>query len=349
MPRVSRPADRSLAEPLAVASLRLPNRVFLAPLSGISDVPFRRLARRFGAGSVVSEMVASAELVKNHPESLLRAMRDGMGAHIVQLAGRDPVWMRAAAERLADLGADAIDINMGCPAKKVVGGLSGSALMREPELALAIVEATVAGAGSVPVTLKMRLGWDEQSINAPAIAARAEAAGIRMIAVHGRTRMQFYSGRADWPAIAAVKTAVSVPLVANGDLTRPDEAQAMLRLSGADALMIGRGAQGRPWLPGLVAGAVGRADLEAVSLSDLICEHYEAMLEHYGQEVGAKAARKHLGWYLDRLEPGASPARTELLSTDDPALVPRLVRRRFAGLSAADAEFSAAVSRREAA
>lgn len=330
-------AREFVATSLRIGPNKLANRVFLAPLSGISDVPFRRLAQRFGAGLVVSEMVASAEFVGGHPESALRALRDGAGTHVVQLAGRDPKWMRAAAERLADAGADIIDINMGCPAKKVVGGLSGSALMREPELALRIVEATVAGAGGVPVTLKMRLGWDERSLNAPEIARRAEAAGVRMITVHGRTRSQFYAGQADWRAIAAVKAAVRVPVVANGDLVEPRQRSAMLASSGADAVMIGRGAQGRPWLPGLTAGAVASADLDRLSFADLVAEHYDGIQAHYGEVVGIRAARKHLGWYADRFAEAGGPVpaaeRSLLLNTLDRHLAQRTLRRLFGGTS----------------
>lgn len=330
------------------------NAVFLAPLSGISDVPFRRLVRGFGAGLVISEMVASAELVKGHPESALRAMRDGEGPHVVQLAGRDPFWMRAAAKRLADLGADVIDINMGCPAKKVVGGLSGSALMREPDLALSLVEATVAGAGSIPVTLKMRLGWDATSLNAPDIAVRAEAAGVAMITVHGRTREQFYEGTADWAAIASVKAAVSVPVVANGDLVSLDQHAPMLAASGADAVMIGRGAEGRPWFPALVAGEIDRADLQRVDLADLVVAHYEAMLAHYGTHAGLRHARKHLGWYIGRLclatGEEMSRDRSALMTDTNAAAVLRRLRGALAGFSAADAEFGDPVQiRREAA
>ncbi|WP_235919437.1 tRNA dihydrouridine synthase DusB [Aureimonas psammosilenae] len=330
--------------PIDIGGIRLRNRAFLAPLSGISDVPFRRIVRGFGAGVVVSEMVASAELVRGHPESALRAKADGDGPHVVQLAGRDPVWMRAAAERLAADGVDIIDINMGCPAKKVVGGLSGSALMREPELALRIVEATVEGAGSVPVTLKMRLGWDEATINAPEIAAKAEAAGVRMITVHGRTRMQFYSGRADWRAIRAVKNAVGVPVVANGDLVASDRVNTMLSASQADAVMIGRGAQGRPWFPALVAGAIQAHDLRTVRLASLIAAHYEAILDHYGVQVGSRAARKHLGWYLDGMVDVTShslvPDRARMLASDSPKAVLAMIADIFGDLSAADVEFA---------
>lgn len=337
-----RSTPRGVEQPLSVGPNRLDNRVFLAPLSGISDVAFRRLARRFGAGLVVSEMVASGEFVKGCDASAMRAMRDGSGTHAVQLAGRDPKWMRQAAERLADLGVDIIDINMGCPAKKVVGGLSGSALMREPDLALRIVEATVAGAGNIPVTLKMRLGWDRASINAPELAARAEAAGVRMITVHGRTRADFYEGKADWPAIAAVRDAVTVPVVANGDLARSDQLEPMLASSRADAVMVGRGAQGRPWLPGLLAGRVGLKDLSAIRLFDLVEEHYDMMLAHYGLKVGVRHARKHLGWYLDRFGAGIGPIaaadRALVMSGREPAGVVVCLRRLFGNARLCDVE-----------
>ena len=328
--------------PLAVGHHTVSNRVLMAPLSGISDVPFRRLARRFGAGIVVSEMVASGQFVEGRGESRMRAMRDGDGLHVVQIAGRDPVWMRRAAERLAGEGADIIDINMGCPAKKVVGGQSGSALMREPELALALVEATVAGAGSVPVTLKMRLGWDRSTMNAPALAARAEAAGVKMITVHGRTRCDFYEGRADWAAIAAVRERIGVPLVANGDIVGSRQIASVCDASGADAVMIGRGAQGRPWLPGLIAGATDRDALARIGLCDLVDEHYAMMLEHYGTAMGFRHARKHLGWYLDRFATGVASVpiddRLKVMTGRDPAAVSRLLREIFRDASLADVE-----------
>ncbi|MBB4001510.1 tRNA dihydrouridine synthase DusB [Aurantimonas endophytica] len=322
-----------LRDPLTIGEARLRNRVLLAPLSGISDVPFRRLARRFGAGMVVSEMGASGELVKGDQESAMRAMRDGPGLHVVQLAGRDPAWMSQAAEQLSEAGADIIDINMGCPAKKVVGGLSGSALMREPDLALRIVEATVAGAGSVPVTLKMRLGWDRSTMNAPVLAARAEAAGVQAIVVHGRTRSEFYEGRADWPAIGAVRAVVGVPVIANGDVTLPEDLAPMLAASRADAVMVGRGSQGRPWLPGMLAGAIGETGLRALYLADLVEEHYEAMLSHYGAEAGLRRARKHLGWYLDRFAAAATVApsdRAAILGGSDTSAI-RLRLRHLIG------------------
>ena len=335
---------------LLLGALHLPNTVFLAPLSGISDVPFRKIARRFGAGLVVSEMVASQEFVRGDNESALRAMRDGEGLHVVQLAGRDPVWMKAAAERLAVLGADVIDINMGCPAKKVVGGSSGSALMREPDLALRLIDATVAGAGAIPVTLKMRLGWDSASINAPELALRAEGAGVRMITVHGRTRQQFYEGKADWEAIAAVKRAVRIPVVANGDLTEKAQEHAMRAASRADVVMIGRGACGRPWLPGLMAGVVRLSELSRIGFADLVNEHYEDMLAHYGSAIGLRHARKHLGWYLERFAAATgadiSADRATILSASTPSLATETMRGLFADLSVADVEDASGAFRR---
>jgi tRNA-dihydrouridine synthase B len=277
----------------------LRNRVALAPMSGVSDLPFRRLALRFGAGMVVTEMVASRELVGQSSESRCRIRRDAGGeAHIVQLAGREAQWMAEAARIAEAEGADVIDINMGCPAKKVTGGYSGSALMRDPDHALELIEATVK-AVKVPVTLKMRLGWDETSLNAPEIATRAEGAGIQLITIHGRTRCQFYSGRADWAAIRRVREAVTVPLIANGDVATRQDCTGILQQSGADAVMVGRAAQGCPWLPGSLAGAA-HAPTKAEDIADIALEHYETMLEHYGSAVGLRHARKHLGWYVQR-------------------------------------------------
>lgn len=271
----------------------------LAPMSGVTDLPFREIAWRWGAGLVVTEMIASRELAMSRGESWARLKRAGLGPHMVQLAGREPHWMAEAARIAADNGADIIDINMGCPAKKVTGGLSGSALMRDPVLALSLIEATVK-AVDVPVTLKMRLGWDENSINAPQIARQAEEAGVRLVTIHGRTRMQFYEGRADWNAIRAVREAISVPLIANGDVQSAADAREILAASGADAVMMGRGAQGRPWHVGAIAGQPSPSRREQ---REVVAEHYEAMLAFYGREAGLRHARKHLGWYIDRLAP----------------------------------------------
>lgn len=265
-------------------------------MSGVTDLPFRQLAFRFGAGLVVTEMVASRELVFNAAESWSRLKGAGLTPHMVQLAGREAKWLAEAAIIAEANGADIVDINMGCPAKKVIGGYAGSALMREPDHALSLIEATVK-AVKIPVTVKMRLGWDEASINAPEIAARAEAAGVQLITVHGRTRMQFYEGRANWDAIAAVRDAIRIPLIANGDVETVEDAHDILRRSGADAVMVGRSCQGRPWHAGVLAGHSGP---EREAIPDLVVEHYRMMLEHYGTDVGVRHARKHLGWYLDR-------------------------------------------------
>ncbi len=296
------------------------NRIVLAPMSGVTDMPFRQLAWRHGAGLVVTEMVASRELVNNTSESWARLEAAGFQPHMVQLAGREAHWMAEAAKIAADHGADIIDINMGCPAKKVIGGYSGSALMRDPDHALGLIEATVK-AVNVPVTLKMRLGWDENTINAPEIAKRAEDAGVELVTIHGRTRMQFYEGRADWDAIRAVRDVLSIPLVANGDVETVEDAHEILRRSGADAVMIGRGCQGRPWHAGVLAGEQAP---QAWEIAGIATEHYRMMLEFYGEEVAVRHARKHLGWYLERFAPAiAATDKAAIMTARDPGEVSR--------------------------
>lgn len=313
---------------IQVADITLTPPVLLAPLAGITDLPFRQLVSSFGAGLVVSEMVASQEMVQAKPGVRERAeLGFGDAQTAVQLAGRDPYWIAEAARMVEANGARLIDINMGCPAKKVVNGYSGSTLMRDLDHALRLIEAVVA-AVSVPVTLKTRLGWDDDMLNAAELAQRAESAGVQMITIHGRTRCQFYKGKADWAAIAQVKQAVTVPVVANGDITGPHSARQALQASGCDGVMVGRGAQGRPWMLADIAAALFGAKRPDIptgrALADMVARHYEAMLSFYGPDLGGRVARKHLGWYMDDAGTPA-PLRRAVLTERAPAQVLHLL------------------------
>lgn len=327
------------SDSLRIGSIALDNRVLLAPMSGITDAPFRRLTAKLGAGLVVSEMTASDDLARGRPMSVLRCEAAGIGPHVVQLAGCEEHWMSEGARIAESAGADIIDINMGCPARHVTGGQSGSALMRDLDHALRLIDATVS-AVSVPVTLKMRLGWDENSLNAPELARRAQDSGIQMITVHGRTRCQFYKGVADWTAIRAVREAITVPLVVNGDITSYDDAITALDRSGADAVMIGRGAQGQPWLPGQIARrmATGRTETTPTLPDQLGHLHdlYDGVVEHYGARIGLRHARKHLGWALDVAAASVTTSaetlkrwRQKILTSEEPADVRRALHDAF--------------------
>jgi tRNA-dihydrouridine synthase B len=318
--------------PFSIGDVKIDNPIFLAPMSGISDLPFRRLVQKFGCGLVFSEMIASREMINHSKETLrMSSPHDDPYPLAVQLAGCDPDIMAEAAKMNEDRGASIIDINFGCPVKKIVKKYAGSALMQDEDLATAIMDAVVK-AVNIPVTMKTRLGWNPQNLNAPSLCKKAEDVGIQMITIHGRTREQMYTGTADWSAIRAVRDAISLPLIANGDILSIEDAETAIEQSGANGVMVGRGTQGKPWLIKQMIEHFNGQDVSDAptqgDLLDIITSHYDDIIDHYGDVKGAAIARKHLAWYVTGMR-GANEFRAEINKIKNPAIVKKMLNEFF--------------------
>lgn len=328
-----------MSQTIKIGKHEMASNAFLAPMSGITDLPFRRMAQRFGAGLVISEMIASESLAKGDPDAV-RKMAGGeeIETLVIQLAGREGKWMAEGARLAADAGAAIIDINMGCPARKVTNGLSGSALMRDIDHAESLIKATV-DAVDVPVTLKMRLGWDDDSLNAPELAKRAQDLGVHLITVHGRTRCQFYKGEADWVKVSHTVAAIDLPVIVNGDILSVANAKEALEKSKAHGVMIGRGAIGQPWL---FAEFNDNVDVRGINYAEIILEHYDDILSFYGDYLGLRCARKHLAEYVDKaplelLPVERSELRKRVCTAQSPDAVKALIKNAFADHTICDA------------